>query len=206
MTEIDRLKKALAQPKPGLSVQVRMSPYPRPPQPPHIEYERSSVKAGVLVLLYERLGKTYLPLIQRTDTVLHHKGQIGFPGGQVEAGENPSQAALRETWEELGIPPERVELLGELTPLYVPPTNFCIYPAVGRLAGVPSFRPDPAEVAGVIEVSLAELAAPETLRRERWTLRGESLTVPFYAVGPHKIWGATAMILAEFLSIAAGPD
>lgn len=205
MTEFDLLKKALALPKPGLAVQQRMSPYPRPPHPAHTEFEHSCVKAGVLVLLYERQGTTFLPLIRRTDTVVHHRSQIGFPGGQIEAGENAAQAALRETWEELGLGREKIDLIGELTPLYVPPSNFCIYPAVGRLAGVPAFRPDPAEVAAVIEVPLDEIADPATRREERWTIRGESLMVPFYAFGSLKIWGATAMILAEFLEIVRPP-
>jgi 8-oxo-dGTP pyrophosphatase MutT (NUDIX family) len=119
----------------------------------------------------------------------------------MESEENFEHAALRETWEELGIPPERIRIIGALTPLYIPPSNFCVYPVVG-VADVPlGFTPHPDEVTEVIEVPLRHLLSPDQVRRELWTIHGDKVDVPFYSFGRHKIWGATAMVLAEFLEI-----
>jgi 8-oxo-dGTP pyrophosphatase MutT (NUDIX family) len=182
-----------------------MAPLPRIGHRPYAEAEDSCLKAGVLILLYPKDGETHLVLIRRTSLVLHHRDQIGFPGGQLEAGEEFVGAALRETREELGVDPVRLRVLGPLTPLFIPPSNFCVYPVVAVASETPHFRPDPAEVAEVIEIPLRELSDPGTARRETWLAGERSIEVPFYAFGRHKVWGATAMILSEFLEIL-GPD
>jgi len=102
------------------------------------------------------------------------------------------------------VPAEAVRVLGQLTPLYVPPRNFCIYPLVAAAEKRPRFRPAPAEVAEVIDLPLDVLLDPRNLRRETWSLNGRETVVPYYAHAGHKIWGATAMILAEFAEILAG--
>jgi 8-oxo-dGTP pyrophosphatase MutT (NUDIX family) len=162
------------------------------------------LKAGVMLLLYPRDGSWHLPLILRTNTVMHHKDQIGFPGGQLEPGEDFVQAALRETWEELGVAPKRLRVIGELPPLYIQPSNFCIYPVIAAADGPVAFTPHPGEVAEIIEVPLDHLMNPRNVREEKWTVRGELLNIPFYAYKDHKIWGATAMVLTEFLDILGG--
>ena len=192
---------ALKKGKPGLVAQLKMVPQPRPGQVVYTEVEGTSVKAGVMILLYPRDGVRHLVLIRRPSTVLYHKDQISFPGGQVESGEDVVQAALRETDEEIGIPPECFRVLGELTPLYIPPSNFCIYPVVAAAGGPLSFTPRAEEVAEILEVPLERLLDPRTVVRERWTIRGEPVEVPFFSFGGHKIWGATAMVLAEFLEV-----
>jgi len=197
----ERIAKALKRGKPGLPAQLKMVPHPRPGQAVYTEVEETSVKAGVMVLLYLRDRAAHLVLIHRPGTVLHHKNQISFPGGQIESGENFVQAALRETREEIGVPEERLRLLGKLTPLYIPPSNFCVYPVVAAADEPLSFIPRAEEVSEVIEVPLVRLLEPETVREESWTIRGERVDVPFYAYGKHKIWGATAMVLAEFLEV-----
>jgi hypothetical protein len=98
-----------------------------------------------------------------------------------------------------------MQILGRLTPLYIPPSNFCIYPTVGFLPGKPTFRPQPDEVAEVVEVPVCDLADPESRRRESWTIEGRSVNVPFYEFRGRKIWGATAMVLAEFLALLESP-
>lgn len=163
--------------------------------------EASCLKAGVMLLLYPRDGAPHIILIRRTGTVLHHKDQIGFPGGRLEAGEEPLAAALRETEEEVGVPRDRIAVAGRLTPLYIPPSNFCVHPFVGSLAEGPVFVPELSEVAEIIEVPFARLTDDAAVRTEAWTLRGAKVDVPFYAFGEHKIWGATAMILAELLAV-----
>ena len=210
MSDLDRLLRALERrlksPLPGLPAQLKMVPSPRPGQQVYTEVESTSLKAGVMLLLYNVGGETCLVLIRRPSTVLHHKDQVSFPGGQVEKGEDSVQAALRETWEEIGVPQDRVRVLGGLTPLFIPPSNFCIYPVVATATGPLPIRPQPEEVAEIIEVPLAHLRDLRNARRETWMIRGEPTEVPFYAFGPHKIWGATAMVLAEFLDVLGPID
>jgi 8-oxo-dGTP pyrophosphatase MutT (NUDIX family) len=198
---IENLEKRLKGEKPGLTAQLAMAPQPRPGQVVYQDAEESSLKAGVMVLLYSGAGTYCLVLIRRSSSVLHHKDQISFPGGQIEPGENFEQAASRETWEELGVPPDRVKILGSLTPLYIPPSRFCIYPVVGVADEPLRFRPHPREVAEVIEVPVRHLLDSRHIGRETRVIDGRSVVVPFYSWGPHKIWGATAMVLAEFLDL-----
>jgi len=198
---IQNLAKRLKGEKPGLAAQLAMAPNPRPGQIVYQDAEVSCLKAGVMVLLYPCADTVCLVLLRRTSSVLHHKDQISLPGGQIEPAENFEQAALRETWEELGVPPDKIKIIGSLTPLYVPPSHFCIYPVVGLAEEPLSFKPHPREVAEVIEVPLRHLQDSGQTRREVWTIDGRPVEVPFYACGQHKIWGATAMVLAEFLKL-----
>ena len=161
------------------------------------------LRAGVLVLIYPWDDGYYLVLTRRTSHVAHHQAQISFPGGQMDKHESSVETALREAAEELNIAPSEVRILGELTPLYIPPSNYCIYPVVAVAERRPEFRPSPHEVAEVIEVPLAHLLDSRNVKREEWPLRGMKVTVPFYFFGGHKIWGATAMVLAELLDLIA---
>jgi 8-oxo-dGTP pyrophosphatase MutT (NUDIX family) len=115
--------------------------------------------------------------------------------------ESAVETALREAEEELNIAPAEVQVLGELTPLYIPPSNYCIYPVVAATERRPDFRPSPHEVAEVIEVPLDHLLDLRNIKKEKWPLRGIEVTVPFYYYQGHKIWGATAMVLAELLDL-----
>lgn len=199
---LERIERGLRAPLPGIPAQLRMAPMPRPGQKAYFEVEETCLKAGVLVLLYERGGEPALLLTRRTEHVLHHPGQISFPGGERHPGESLEATALRETEEELGLDLGAVRVLGRLTPLYIPPSNYCIYPTVAFLPGRPLFCPQPDEVAEVIEVPLRRLLDPASRRREVWTIGERTANVPFYEFQGHKIWGATAMVLAEFLALA----
>jgi 8-oxo-dGTP pyrophosphatase MutT (NUDIX family) len=195
------LKRALGTPLPGLAVQLTMAPRHGTDRTLAPADEASCLKAGVMLLLYLKDGESHIVLTRRTSTVLRHKSQIGFPGGQFEGNEDAVRAALRETSEEIGIAPGRIEVLGSLTPLFIPPSNFCIYPVVGTATGPLVFTPEQNEVAEILEVPLARLMDPASALTEDWTLAGQTVPVPFYAFGPDKIWGATAMVLAEFLAV-----
>ncbi|MFB0565795.1 MAG: CoA pyrophosphatase [Candidatus Aminicenantaceae bacterium] len=195
------LKKELKGPKPGLIAQLKMVTNPRPGDQMYSEVEDSSFKAGVLVLLYPWRNQLHLVLTRRTDRVEFHQGQISFPGGRQEPGESFEQAALREAREELEILPESIRILGELTPLYIPPSNYCIYPVVATANKRPDFRPSLLEVAEVIEVPLGHLLDPQNTLKETWTIRSSDVMVPFYFFKGHKIWGATAMVIAELLEL-----
>lgn len=195
------LEMKLGGDKPGLNAQLKMTPQPRPG---HLKYEDvdvSCTRAGVLVLLYPWNNKPFLVLTRRTEQVRYHQSQISFPGGRQEPGEDLVQTALRETKEELGIQPESPRLLGTLTPLYIPPSNTCIHPVVASLPQRPEFVRSPEEVEEVIEVPMAHLLNPMNVHEEVWTIRGIPVRVPFYFFEGNKIWGATAMVLAELLEL-----
>ena len=160
--------------------------------------------AAVLALLYPLDGALNVVLTRRTERVNSHQGQISFPGGSIDPGEGTIEAALREAWEELGIAPEPVRILGQLTSLYIPPSGYCVAPVVAYTAERPLFVPNPAEVAEVLEVPISHLLLPFTVREEIWQIRGADIRVPFYAVGPHKVWGATAMMLSELMELLVG--
>ena len=145
-------------------------------------------------------------LIKRVPDGLVHGGQISLPGGSQEAGESLRQTALREAREEIGAACAQVELLGELSPIYIPPSNFLVTPTVGCVDQPPDFRCDPREVDELIEVPLSALFDRDVVKREPWVLRGATVEVPFYQIGPHKVWGATAMILSEFSMLLAEMD
>lgn len=203
---IQLLEKALKGPKPGLRAQIKMVTNPRPGNKTYREVEDSCIKAGVLVLLYPWKNQLHLVLTRRPSHMGLHQAQISFPGGRQEDRESFGQAALREAHEELGIPVESIRILGELTPLYIPPTNYCIYPVVAATEKRPDFQPSEEEVAEVIEVPLDHLLNPQCIRREVWTVRGLKAEVPFYLFHEHKIWGATAMVLAELLDLMKSSD
>jgi 8-oxo-dGTP pyrophosphatase MutT (NUDIX family) len=201
---LERIEKGLRAPLPGIPAQLAMVPEPRPGHKAYFEVEDTSRKAGVLVLLYVKEGRLRVLLTRRTERVLHHRGQISLPGGEQHPGESLEATALRETAEELGPDLGAVRVLGRLTPLFIPPSNYCIYPIVAYIAGVPEFHPQPEEVDEIIEAPVDHLADPDNLRRETWSVGGREVEVPFYAFEGHKIWGATAMVLAEFLALVAG--
>jgi 8-oxo-dGTP pyrophosphatase MutT (NUDIX family) len=201
LASIDHVRTAMQSPLPGSQAQVTMAPRPRLFTPPGGVEPR---QAGVLLLLYPIRDVLHLVLTVRTSSLNHHSGQISLPGGGREEGDASFQeTALREAREEIGIVPDELELLGPLTPLYIAPSNNVIHPFVAYASRRPTFHPDPGEVAELLEVSLHLMMDPATRREEEWIWRGAPLHVPFYAVGEHKVWGATAIVLAEFLALLA---
>jgi len=196
-----KLEERLSRSMPGLAAQLNMVPDPRPGNEVYTDVQDSCKRAGVLVLLYLKGTRVFVVLTRRTELVDRHQAQISFPGGRQEERESLEQTALRETSEELGIQSSAIQILGKLTPLYIPHTNYCIYPVVGRMKVPPQFKPSQYEVAEVLEIPLDYLFDPQTKRREMWTLHGKKVEVPFYFFEGHKIWGATAMVLAEFVKI-----
>ncbi|MFN2138544.1 MAG: NUDIX hydrolase [Candidatus Promineifilaceae bacterium] len=156
---------------------------------------------GVLALFYRRAGIWHIVLTRRRDDMPSHPGQISFPGGRNRAPESVLETALRETEEEIGVTQETVEILGALTPIYVPPSDYEVHPFVARYTGEdgPTFRAQPREVAQVIEAPLAALLDPGARVEETRHVGGQDIRVPYFALGEHKVWGATAVMLSELV-------
>jgi 8-oxo-dGTP pyrophosphatase MutT (NUDIX family) len=205
-TLVAHLRDALQRPLPGLPAQMQMAPAPRPGTTQVSELTPGCRRAGVLVLIYPRDGELCLVLTRRTESLESHRGQVSFPGGGIHPGESAREAALRETEEELGVPPAALDLLGELSPLYIPPSDYCVYPLVACAGERPDFVPNTHEVAEVIEAPLSRLLDPATRGEEVWQWQDTDRVVPFYAIGGHKVWGATAMILCELLTLIGGSN
>lgn len=199
---LDDVRAALSLPDfDGFGAQRRMMPAGRPVGRAG-EGSAGPRLSGVLLLLYCADDELHLVLTRRPDYDGVHSGQVSFPGGRHEPPEMLDTTALRETHEEIGILPSDVELLGGLTPLFVVPSNFEVHPFVGRYtgAGRPLFVPDVREVAAILEVPLRLLLDPATRVEESMELRGGlRLRVPCFRVGQHVVWGATAMMLSEFV-------
>jgi 8-oxo-dGTP pyrophosphatase MutT (NUDIX family) len=121
-----------------------------------------------------------------------------LPGGRREDGEPLQETALREAHEEVGIDPRAVSLLGSLASLYILPSDFEVFPFVGWHEGMPAFVPQLSEVAEIIEVPLAHILDERLRQEEVWERKGVSMIVPYFQIGEHKVWGATAMMLSEF--------
>ena len=211
---IARLQKRLQLPLPGEAARASMLPLPES----GVEINRPALradhrKAAVLFLLYphttaERTenpsysGNLHLVFIQRPDYDGTHSGQISLPGGRHEANETLEQTALRESFEEVGVTPEQVTILGELEPMNVFASNHNVYPFIGYSSARPNFVPCQQEVAAIIEAPLQTLLQPTSRLTELRELKRWGPTqVPFYSVNGHKIWGATAIMLAEFLQL-----
>lgn len=159
-------------------------------------------QAAVLVLLFRAVdGRWQVLMTIRAAEMTSHAGQVSFPGGKVEAGETPEQAALREYEEELGQLPAGLELVGRLASVFVFVSNFHVTPCVAVAAAPPEVQPNPGEVAGVLTVPWEVLAEPATRQELRIERRGLSFLAPCYRVEGFSIWGATAMMLEELLKV-----
>ncbi|MEQ8665709.1 MAG: CoA pyrophosphatase [Rhodospirillales bacterium] len=172
---------------------------------PHFRAKEPLTPAAVLVPLVERDEGTTVILTKRTDKLKDHPGQISFPGGRVDPGdEGPISTALRETEEEIGIAPERIEVLGRLD-TYLTATGFSVTPVVGRVQTPFQMVPDPFEVAEVFEVPLRFLLDPANhLREERWfgDLQWFAYAMPY---ANYRIWGVTAGMIRNFYEILLSP-
>ncbi|MBP1747150.1 MAG: coenzyme pyrophosphatase [Deltaproteobacteria bacterium] len=196
------IEAALRKPLPGIKAQLRMAPRPgslKLPTP-----QSTPRKSGVLILLFpsEETGELCFVLTRRTEIVADHKGQISLPGGAVDP-DDPSIAytALREACEEVGVCSDVMRILGPLTPIYIPPSDFCVQPYVAYMSQSPQFFPQPEEVAEIIEVPIPHLLDEKNVVVEEWLLDDEVKQVPFFNIYGHKVWGATAVVLSEFAAI-----
>lgn len=189
------------EPLPGLSAQLRMAPDPRmwpedgtPLRP-----------AAALLLIYPHAGEWHVPLTIRGSGLRHHTGQVSLPGGRLDhPDESVEQAALREAYEEIGVAPSTVEIIGRLTPVPIAVSGHLLYPVIGTAQQRPAFSIAAPEVERLVELPVARLFDPDAVAREE---RVRPLpphvvqTVPYFDVAGARIWGATAMVLAEFAAL-----
>ena len=188
-------------PKPGLRAQLKMAPKHRLSElEVFLNVPAHARKAAVMMLLYpNEQDELYFCLIQRSTYDGKHSGQISFPGGKKEKTDADYwETALRETAEEIGVNSSDVNLLTVLSSTYIPPSNFLVYPFLGYTDNRPNFIPEIGEVDHVIEVPLSDLLTESNITEgEIKTSYMKDITVPMFVFDQYKVWGATAMILAE---------
>jgi 8-oxo-dGTP pyrophosphatase MutT (NUDIX family) len=163
--------------------------------------EPGRARAAVLIPLFKKNGEYHVILTRRTQTVGSHKGQISFPGGRQDPGEDPLSAALREAQEEMGIQKKDVRILGELDDMCTLSSDFCIAPFVGLIPYPYPFKISDREIEEVIELPLADLLDKTKFREEVQERNGQPLQVCFYEHGKHIVWGATARILKQLMDL-----
>lgn len=201
MFSLNHIQKSLSLPDfDPVPAQLQMAPLARVlRRPPN---QAGTARQGaVLLLLYCRHDQIHLVLTKRPDTLNDHAGQVAFPGGRQHADETLEMAALRETFEEIGVESAGIRLLGTLTTIYIPVTDYEVHPFVGWFNGnqAPIFHPNPTEVAELLEVPLQHFWHSHNRVEETWQFRGADVRIPLFQFAEHKIWGATAIILNEFI-------
>lgn len=197
---IAALRAALTAPLPGIEAQRRMAPRPRR------TWRQDDVAGGVrdaaaVLLIYPVEGRATLALTQRAEAMRVHAGQVSLPGGRLEPGEDIVAAALREAYEEVGADPSTLTPLGALTSLNIPVSGHLLHPIVAASAARPDFIPHDGEVARIIEAPLAALADPAVRELRQWVYEGIVFSIPGFAVDDVFVWGATGMVLAEFMAL-----
>jgi 8-oxo-dGTP pyrophosphatase MutT (NUDIX family) len=198
----DKLKTEIELGLPGTQVQWEMASsdrmiknFPRSPG-------KDARLAAVLILLYPHKSSVYTVLMQRPDYNGAHSGQISFPGGKYEqSDENIIQTAIREAFEETGVDPSKISVIGTLTPLFIPISNMIVTPVAGWIDSRPVFRRQAEEVVFLFDADLKVLLDPAIVKTKPFEVKGESIEVKYFDYEGNIIWGATAMILHELLII-----
>jgi len=198
---IKKLELALKEPLPGRYGQITMAPLPVD-EKRFVENIRPDYRKGAVLMLFypDRDKQTFVPFIKRPTYPGVHSGQIAFPGGKMEDSDKDlSETALREAEEEIGVDASKIELIGNLSDLYIPPSNFMVSPYIGITFEKPDFRPDPEEVVRIINCPM-HLILDKSIRKSGMVKGsgGLRLNAPYFDIGSEMVWGATAMILGEF--------
>jgi len=188
-------------PLPGVASHYKMAPEVRVKElKAGMKVDRNPKKAGVMALFYpDDDYRTHFLLIHRKSYPGVHSDQISFPGGKVEKGDPDLMAtALRETHEEVGVPPQDVLVIREMTEVYIPPSNFIVQPYLGLYKKEFPFVPQEAEVAAVVEVSLDDFMSDSNITTQLLsTSYARNIEVPAFSLNGHVVWGATAMMMSE---------
>lgn len=200
---IHRIKERISKPLPGKNAQLKMSPQPVDERRFDLLTPKSHRKGAVLLMIYPEGNQAFFPLIKRPNYPGVHGGQIALPGGKMD----PTDAdliytALREAEEEVAINPQKVTVLGSLTDLYIPASNFLVKPVIAFSEEIPDFVPEAREVQQILPTPLLSLFDKGILMRKKLIVnQGLELDTPYFEIQKEMVWGATAMILSEFLEI-----
>lgn len=197
------LSKRLSGELPGLDKQLLMAPNNRENEIRKGLHNPGAIKSSVLILIFPHDGLLKTVVMLRPSYNGVHSGQISLPGGKWEITDMDMAATvLRETQEEIGVDPSTISLVGALSPLYIPPSNYIVFPFIGLADSKPNFLTDSVEVQELIEINLEDLIDKNNSTLRKVSLNdGTSFEVPCYAFGEVIIWGATAMILSEFVEL-----
>lgn len=205
MDFIKNIQQRLSEPLPGKEHQLLMAPSLRGLAKPS---SQPATVACVLVLLFPKDDKWHLALMQRMPHEKDkHSGQISFPGGRYEESDTTLEyCALRETEEEVGVSIDDVTVIGQLSELYIPVSNFQVYPFVGFVKNTPMFIPQPSEVQQIIEVPIEMLKDVSSQKKIDYRVRKNIILkdTPYFDFYGNMVWGATAMMLSEFRSVVLG--
>lgn len=200
---IRQLENRLSEPLPGKEAHLKMSPQPVDLRRFEPRLPDNHRKSGVLLLFYPTSEGSFFPLIKRPEYPGVHSGQVAFPGGKMELeDESITQTALREAEEEIGIDRSKVTILGNLSDLFIPTSNFLVTPVVGFTEQQPNLIPEEKEVSRIISAELLQLFDPMVRKQKVLELRPNLLLdTPYFEIDGEIVWGATAMILSELIHI-----
>jgi 8-oxo-dGTP pyrophosphatase MutT (NUDIX family) len=193
------LASRLKEPLPGSKAHESLRAVPVGALKPRFEHKLPPRPGSVLLLLYNEDDQIKFPLTVRHDYLGTHGGQISFPGGKAEEGEDAIETALREAEEEIGIDRSEVNVIGTLTQFFVIPSNFLVTPVIAVMKGMPNFKADPIEVQRILKGSLDQLLKEDAIQtKEIIAAKTYRLLAPHFEIEGEVVWGATAMMLNEF--------
>lgn len=196
--------KLIAAELPAMEAHAKMAPLERLESlKKELTETQHSKIAAVMMLCYPKNDTTHLVLIVRNTYEGVHSAQIAFPGGKQEQEDADFAAtAIRETYEEVGIQPDKIEIIKPFTQVYIPPSNFMVYPYLGICNEEITFTLDPLEVAGIIELPLATFLSDTLIvTAQMQTSYADSIVIPAFEIESHIVWGATAMMLSELKEV-----
>lgn len=195
------LTNKLKEPLPGKTAHFKMLPSIRLQEFDPIP--QNARKSSVLILLFEKEGKVHTLLMLRSAYNGVHSSQVSFPGGSFDEGDSTlEETALRENEEETGISKESIHIIGSLTELYIPPSNFMVKPIIGYTTKTINVNPDPREVDQIFETDISLFLNDSNIKTKEITIKdGRKFVTPYYDVNGLTVWGATAMILKEFSEV-----
>ena len=185
---------------PGVDAQLRMAPVPRGGWRPGFAPDQAK-PAAALLLMFPADAQPVVLLTKRASALPNHAGQVSLPGGAVDPGETMEEAALREAEEEVGLDRAGVRVIGRLTPLHIPVSGFVLHPVVGAAGIRPDMHPEPGEVDRIIEAPVVDLLDPARHHRVNRRIGAYEFEMPYFDLDGEQVWGATAMVLAEFAAV-----